>query len=300
MSAGASELALLPYRLLFAALQQATLPAPQKDTDKFSHKLHQDVDCTSCHSTETSHGALKVKTVADCQQCHHSKRNQQRCSSCHTPQEIAGARVVLAATGRSAEKFSHKLHEGVTCTTCHGMETSHGGLKVKTVTDCQGCHHSVRNKARCTSCHTQQEIGGTRQRAIAVKLSMWSSAQTRTVGFAHEVHAEVECTSCHQSAPSFAAVRSCSACHAAHHDVQRNCTSCHVKVTDTKVHDRRVHVTCAGAGCHSAALLPKPATARAVCLSCHTQQVNHEPGGDCASCHLIGPKKRDFVPEREK
>jgi hypothetical protein len=67
-------------------------------------------------------------------------------------------------------------------------------------------------------------------------------------------------------------------------------------VIAVKAHDRRVHFTCEGSGCHEATSLPKPVTARAVCLSCHTKQVGHEPGGDCKTCHLIGTKRRASTP----
>ena len=195
-------------------------------------------------------------------------------------------------------RFSHRLHRNVTCTSCHTAEDAHGAIKIRTATDCAGCHHSTANRQRCTSCHGREELSGARERTVAVKLSVWATARPRALTFAHSRHANVDCVSCHQGAPSFTALKSCADCHSTHHDAERSCVSCHNQPAESKVHDRRVHLTCEGAGCHMSALLPRPVTARNVCVACHRAQVEHEPGGDCASCHLI-PKRRVSTAERE-
>ena len=273
-------------------------------------------NCTTCHNAHD----WKVKST-DCRACHSpSSLDRPRGRIAPSPHKVemmsGGAfelvllpyrllfaalqQVPLRATAPGQPRsFSHKLHEALNCTSCHSTDAAHGTVRIKTASDCQSCHHSERNEARCTSCHTAQELAGTRERSLTVKFSVWSSARNRTFGFAHESHTEIDCRACHQEAPKYATVLSCESCHASHHDVARTCTSCHERVADPRIHDRRVHATCSGSGCHEAAALPQPVNARAVCLSCHTRQVNHEPGGDCASCHLIRPRSA-ALPERTR
>ena len=49
----------------------------------------------------------------------------------------------------------------------------------------------------------------------------------------------------------------------------------------------RVHQGCDGSGCHEDASVAALPAARNVCLACHTKQVDHKPGRDCAPCHLV-------------
>ena len=273
--------------------------------------------CTSCHGAHD----WKVKST-ECQACHspESLDNGIR-RIAPSPHQTVGTMsagsfdlVLLpyrlfaavlqqqlkwpAPPSDAAGRFSHRLHRTVTCTACHTAEDAHGTIKIRTATDCAGCHHSKANQQRCTSCHGREELGGVRERTLPVKLSVWATARSRTLTFAHNHHAGIGCVSCHQGAPSFSALKSCDGCHRDHHDVERACASCHNLPVEAKAHDRRVHLTCEGAECHTSALLPRPVTARGVCIACHTQQVDHEPGGDCASCHLI-PKRRVSTAERE-
>jgi hypothetical protein len=79
--------------------------------------------------------------------------------------------------------------------------------------------------------------------------------------------------------------KTCASCHADHHAATRSCTSCHPSARAT--HTRELHVAgCAGSGCHVRETTAAVTPARAVCLSCHQEQVAHKPGRECAPCHL--------------
>ncbi|HET9440274.1 MAG TPA: hypothetical protein VFO52_08885, partial [Longimicrobiales bacterium] len=50
----------------------------------FRHKPHKSLPCVTCHESEDGHGAVKIKTAADCAGCHHSQKNLKACNSCHS------------------------------------------------------------------------------------------------------------------------------------------------------------------------------------------------------------------------
>ena len=45
-------------------------------------------------------------------------------------------------------------------------------------------------------------------------------------------------------------------------------------------------------GCHTDPTLPERPETRPACLSCHRDQVEHEPGRDCAPCHQLADLPR--------
>jgi hypothetical protein len=83
-----------------------------------------------------------------------------------------------------------------------------------------------------------------------------------------------------------AAPRPCGECHREHHRPGSRCLTCHTDVR-RETHDRNVHRGCGGAGCHAEASLAAMGSGRQICLVCHAEQENHEPGEYCARCHLF-------------
>jgi hypothetical protein len=161
------------------------------------------------------------------------------------------------------------------------------GAAVKAVgRQCTACHHgntAIGNK--CESCHQSAEISGTHRIATNVALSVWPAPRSRTLDFAHERHADVACSSCHSSDLSRAVEKTCASCHSDHHVATRSCNNCHPSARDT--HTRALHVTgCGGSGCHVREATAAVTPARAVCVSCHVEQIEHKPGRECAPCHL--------------
>ena len=72
-----------PLRSMLHATRQQQKPRP------FRHRQHDKVDCTTCHGTSDSHGALKVRSSADCSACHHSAANRTKCRNCHDPKKLS-------------------------------------------------------------------------------------------------------------------------------------------------------------------------------------------------------------------
>jgi hypothetical protein len=275
---------------------------------------HQQVDTVTAMHRDLSVGALQNCT--SCHAAHTWKADGGDCTSCHKPDDLdnpgrkpikrlhtapkhqnafdvalAPTRLLLALVANPP--FRHKLHTRVACTACHESDDGHGVLKITTAADCQGCHHSAENRTRCVSCHAATELAGTFKQSFSWKLSVWPAARTRSLGFTHTRHKETACTSCHTSAASMRSTETCNSCHTEHHDAARTCTACHVDGAKIKEHDRKAHLSCTTAGCHASPVTAGLRTQRNVCLACHAEQQDHQPQGDCASCHMIPKKSRE-------
>ena len=273
-----------------------------------SGTCHQQLDTVSAMHRELGMGVLENCTT--CHSAHNWKVKGTECASCHEPEELDNPtgkpikRLHTTAQQQTAldmvfaptklllsllaePPFRHKPHASVSCKSCHESDDGHGSVKIKTAADCQGCHHSAANRARCSSCHTRNELSGTVRRTFSWKLSVWPAPRERTLEFAHARHTKNECQSCHKPEATLRTTTSCTSCHTEHHDAGQTCTSCHTNVKDIKEHDNKVHLSCTTAGCHQDKTTATLRTQRNVCLACHTDQVTHQPSGDCATCHMI-------------
>jgi hypothetical protein len=200
----------------------------------------------------------------------------------HTPKQ---------ATRQEGPRFLHSQHRNVACTNCHDASQSHGGLKVTSISDCRSCHHTGGLSTNCSRCHQSGEArGDPHLETRTMDLSVGTPVQ-RELPFRHEDHTTQSCTVCHtQGLALSAASVDCDGCHEQHHAVDNDCTSCHQQ-PPAKVHPvGRVHETCSGSGCHANAPWPAlPTTTREVCLVCHQDRKDHNPGRVCATCHQIRP-----------
>jgi nitrate/TMAO reductase-like tetraheme cytochrome c subunit len=182
--------------------------------------------------------------------------------------------------------FSHRRHRDVSCTRCHSMARTHGELTVRTPRDCQSCHHDLaKPAAACTACHSTGEIAATRRDAQPMRLTVWREPRTRPLPFDHDQHRSQQCTTCHVQPLTLAVARTCTSCHAQHHEPTRTCTACHVP--PKQAHTRAAHLGCAGSGCHSDQVSPTLAATRSTCLTCHVEMKAHKPGKQCAACHQV-------------
>lgn len=190
------------------------LPAAGPPERGFSHRRHRAVECTSCHLSAQSHGALKVRTRDDCTACHHSPRRSAGCSHCHEASELAqSGRTVRIRTSVSKAvnervlPFAHSLHGELSCGDCHGAGPDH-----RPRTDCAACHDRHHTEARdCQRCHRPGDVkahptsdvhagcGGAGCHADRAVTSLrWS----RNV-----------CVACHQDRAKHEAGRDCATCH---------------------------------------------------------------------------------------
>jgi hypothetical protein len=191
--------------------------------------------------------------------------------------------------GTAPRPFDHERHEAVSCTACHGTGVNHRTLLVRDARDCAACHH--RGTGTCVGCHATGRLPAPGTVVRELSLGVWPSARTRELPFGHALHATITCRECHRTPVTLAMDRPCGSCHESHHRPDADCAACH-SPPQHPVHGAGVHLTCAGAGCHAAAVAPPPSLSRTLCIACHEQQRTHEPDGECASCHLIRPGPR--------
>ena len=189
----------------------------------------------------------------------------------------------------SSDTFSHDRHKPLPCLTCHATRTGHGRLTFVAPRGCQLCHHDAPAKSACASCHQPEEQAAAR--IVPVSMTVGERpARQRPVSFEHERHRDVRCVECHstpvtlQPAP---AAGNCQSCHQAHHRAAGQCSACHGAAEPRAAHANLpdAHVACDA--CHTDTVVGLLTPDRALCLTCHAEQREHEPGGECSTCHLL-------------
>lgn len=203
-------------RRVVRTVQQAE--APQERPIRFRHAAHRGVQCLDCHSTDDTHGALRVITPRDCLTCHHSPNLAEGpagCTACHTGGDFATGPITRRqelrfASGKTYTRrlpFDHGAHETETCTRCHTEPLTLGVGDLS----CSGCHDEHHEPdGDCTACHETP------------------------VETAHNVRSHLSCdgSGCHGAAPVDAQNRTrslCIACHVeqAEHRPGESCIECH-------------------------------------------------------------------------
>jgi nitrate/TMAO reductase-like tetraheme cytochrome c subunit len=182
--------------------------------------------------------------------------------------------------------FDHASHSGISCTDCHAFDTSHGAITPTAERGCMECHHTapVVNRG-CETCHATSSAP--RAVSMAMRLGVWSGAQTREVRFDHDEHSQVACATCHTEGTARAVSTTCATCHTEHHAADTDCTRCHAPPSPD-AHTIAVHTEgCAGSGCHEDRTIAGIPRTRSFCLSCHQDMEQHEPGRNCATCHQV-------------
>ena len=218
--------------------------------------------------------------------------------------EPPAVRPAAAALGQGplSTRFPHAPHRNVACRTCHGSiqghathttvpcRACHAAAPVAAATareltreECLGCHHGAQQTVGCPTCHAPVPPR-TVQRPI--QLSVWRVPRATSLPFDHDRHAGLRCAACHQEPPLLRPERACGSCHAFHHRAEATCTSCHA-APPPGAHDLHVHDGCSGAGCHAESAVSDLPRARATCLVCHRDRVDHQPGRECAPCHRL-------------
>jgi len=267
-------------------------------------------DCTNCHNAHD----FRVSTT-NCLNCHKGIFSDSTGASLPPPPggvaEGAAGPVVQGFQGigappagdswwlhpsgvvtarQQAPRFLHSNHRNVQCVKCHDSSRSHGALKVSSIKDCRGCHHTDGLGTQCSRCH--QAPGGGAQPAYTVERTLTLSVRKpvdRTMPFDHRKHTSEQCSTCHTQGLELSAAKvDCDQCHEQHHALDNDCTSCH-RSPPVRAHPvTQAHTTCAGSGCHAnPPFQALPTTTREVCLVCHQQQKDHKPGRICADCHAL-------------
>jgi hypothetical protein len=202
------------FRTPATLLPAARMGRPRADSLRFEHARHRDVQCTACHETERTHGAVVIASFAECRQCHHTGPVAQPCTRCHEQRELAQPYRLpqpMRIAGRAARTrqlpFNHAQHPNEPCSACHTP-----GLTQSVTISCTSCHEQHhRPEAQCRSCHDAP------------------------VPDAHTTRAHLTCSGagCHQPPPFRGVPRTrevCLSCHTTQvdHMPRRNCVDCHV------------------------------------------------------------------------
>lgn len=216
-----------PAEYLHTAAVSVALPAQEPAASQrtpntlgqatFRHANHRDVECSACHVSTESHGAITVTEIADCRSCHHAGEPAEDCTSCHSGPVLAGRgpfavpqsldfSVVDQPVQRSLP-FSHSDHAQPTCATCHQAGLTRP-LDTGACASCHTEHHAV--GATCMSCHEQPAAS------------------------AHTVESHVTCggSGCHDN-PAYSGLprdrQGCLACHQdlVEHRPGQECAECH-------------------------------------------------------------------------
>jgi hypothetical protein len=236
------------------------------------------------------HRGLAPGTLANCTACHaaHEFRAPTECAQCHRD-IYSHAPLAVARPGRptaDAIRFQHSQHRNVECTACHDTSRTHGAVTLTAFAECRECHHQAPVATQCTRCHEQSELRRPYRTAQVVRIA-GRAPQSRQLPFDHGPHARENCNACHTPGPAQSAANvTCTSCHEQHHRPEANCRACH-QTPSPQAHTMASHQTCTGAGCHSPSPLRGVPRTRQVCLSCHTDLVNHMPGRNCIDCHTL-------------
>ncbi len=191
-----------------------------------------------------------------------------------------------ASTDTLPRPLLHRQHQTISCAECHCTAEEHGVVTVRTPEQCAACHHDPQRGYECQDCHAEVERHVLRDVAATMDLTVWDEPRTRELPFEHELHEEFQCQECHTGPVMLAVEQECAACHDDHHRPQADCVRCHVP-TEPDVHGLEVHLTCTSSGCHAGTAGERPTLTRTVCLTCHQDQRDHEPGLQCQSCHMV-------------
>ncbi|HUH13598.1 MAG TPA: hypothetical protein VMK65_10830 [Longimicrobiales bacterium] len=191
-----------------------------------------------------------------------------------------------ASSPEPVQPFDHRAHERVSCGECHGTGGDHRTLLVRSPADCAACHHDERRALACARCHDEGALPSAATVAQQLALGAWEEPRERALPFAHGRHEDVECRACHQGSATLAVQRACGSCHENHHRAAADCAACH-PAPPSSAHPASIHLSCAGAGCHAPAAAPATVGSRTLCIMCHREQAEHEPGGACAACHQV-------------
>src|SRR5690606_31841427 len=172
-------------------------------------------------------------------------------------------------------------------TVCHSVERTHGQVLTTTVRDCRSCHHTGSTAQACSRCHDAAAVAAQRYDVRRAFRPSVGTAENRTFAFDHRQHTGVECARCHVEGLALSAARvACSACHEDHHESSNDCMACHERPA-VNAHTTAAHLTCAGSGCHSPAPVNASQRTRSLCLSCHQDMTDHQPGRRCVNCHAL-------------
>ena len=220
----------------------------------FSHKAHEKISCSDCHSGLFEMKALAAQDYPDfnmdalykgkyCGACHNGKQafaSNTQCARCHggvkeylamkdRPIQKASAQgptqAITLGSGNTAVTFNHSTHTSMACGDCHTrlFKMKKGTTKI-TLSDhssdryCYSCHNGQRafSSQDCNKCHAK----------LSVPAQMTIGKGDTIVKFNHDSHSKkARCNDCHDKL--FLAKRGSTRVTFADHSSNRSCYACH-------------------------------------------------------------------------
>jgi len=189
---------------------------------------------------------------------------------------------------QEALTFLHSQHRDLNCANCHSNQERHGGLTVRTLTDCRSCHHTDPVSRSCARCHDSSDMPSERFNKVRDMHFTVPGSGSRSLPFEHASHEALDCAECHTSGVALSAeAADCVSCHEEHHDPDTKCSSCHIAAPKSAHPPQEAHVTCSGSGCHTSLPFQGVPRTREVCLGCHQDLREHRPAQPCSECHTL-------------
>ena len=193
-------------------------PTVQEPTTIFRHANHRNVECSSCHVSTESHGAITVTEIADCRSCHHAGAPANDCASCHRQPELSSLAPITvpqrldftvtdAPVGRSLP-FTHADHAGPTCATCHQAGLTRP-LDTGACATCHSEHHTV--GGTCMSCHEQPAATA---HTVESHVTCGGSGCHNNPAYTGLPRDRQGCLTCHQDLVEHRPGQECAECHA--------------------------------------------------------------------------------------
>lgn len=247
-------------------------------------------DCTGCHQAvrERSHQRLRPPVQFDTTRVKRDVSVREPPAPKEKGDAPPGSLDILVVSA-APDSFPHSRHANLACLTCHKTREGHGGLTFAPPRGCQLCHHDAPSTNVCATCHTADEQAVARVVPVAITVRTSASRQ-RQVRFEHGKHGSLRCVECHSTPVTLepaAAVRQCSSCHESHHRPAGQCATCHAGGDPHNSHATLPDAHTACDACHVEKVVGMLTPDRALCLTCHAEQAQHQPGQECSTCHLL-------------
>lgn len=242
----------------------------QDSWDKWAVSEHNGIECHDCHkqSLFASMGQLFNFVFRDVETIEkHAEVPDELCKNCH---ESGSEKWIQVANTQG-----HKLHseeKGFQCTECHSKSV-HSFVPIADI--CTQCHtdqhiasDSMANM-HCDTCHNylvesegEEGFHPSRQSCLDCHEALADS----TISWPTDAPMQFDCGTCHHPHDEFNQIVDCKSCHEPgllHLNVAHKATTC---ITCHQPHGWQQ-------------------SSRDVCLTCHTDRVNHQEGINCNVCH---------------
>ena len=179
----------------------------------FSHEVHRNLTCTSCHSSGGEHGVPRDWTPGACASCHHDPSRGMTCDACHRREAYADPRPVPQALHLSVWQaprtrelsFDHHLHVRLQCRDCHE------GTGLLAPPDCASCHQNHhREGVECVQCHRPPDPG---VHSLEAHASCGGAGCHSEVATRRPMLSRASCLICHAEKRDHKPGRECASCH---------------------------------------------------------------------------------------